>query len=213
MAKSSKEVKKASYTKKQKETIKRLEADLAEQLDPKSRRFAHSMSVAAESERLALVYGVDPYPCRVAGILHDWDKVLSPRQLISRANRMGVDLGVDLEKVTQLLHGIVAAEELKAKYPDLPEEVFPAIARHTTGAVDMSDVDMIVFIADGIEPLRPSSAGIEKARAHVGKVSLFELYYECYTGGLIYVLETGRFLYPQALDTYNELAASRRKKG
>lgn len=213
MTKSIKDVKKAPYSKKQRETIKRLEADLAEQLDPKSRRFSHSMSVAAECERLALIYGVDPYPCRVAGILHDWDKVLSPRQLISRAKRMGVDLGVDLEKVTQLLHGIVAADELRKKYPDLPKEVFPAIARHTTGAVDMSDVDMVVFVADGIEPLRPSSAGIEQARAHVGKVSLFELYYECFTGGLIYVLETGRFLYPQALDTYNELAAIRRKKG
>lgn len=213
MAKTNKDAKKASYTKKQRETIKRLEADLAEQLDTKSRRYAHSMFVAAECERLALIYGVDPYACRVAGILHDWDKVLTPRQLISRATKMGVDLGVSLDRVTQLLHGIVAAEELKKKYPDLPEEVFPAIARHTTGAVDMSDVDMIVFVADGIEPLRPSSPGIEQARAHVGKVSLFELYYECFTGGLIYVLETGRFLYPKALETYNELAAIRRKKG
>lgn len=209
----SKDAKKANYTKKQKETIKRLEADLAEQLDPKSRRYAHSISVASECERLALIYGVDPFTCRVAGILHDWDKVLTPRQLISRAERMGVDLGVSLDRVTQLLHGIVAAEELKGKYPELPAEVFPAIARHTTGAVDMSDVDMVVFIADGIEPLRPALPGIVEARRHVGKVSLFELYYECYTGGLIYVLETGRFLYPQALETYNELADIRRKKG
>ena len=213
MAKSSKNPKKASYTKKQKETIKRLEADLADQLDSKTRRFAHSMSVAAESERLALIYGVDPFACRVAGILHDWDKVLSTDELISRAEDMGVDLGVPLDKVTQVLHGIVAAEELKDTYPDLPKEVFPAIARHTTGAADMSDVDMVVFIADGIEPLRPDLPGIVESRNLVGKVSLFELYYRCYTGGLIYVLETGRFLYPRALDTYNELAAIRRKKG
>ena len=203
----------ASYTKKQRETIKQLEADLAERLGSKSRRFAHSLSVAQESERLALIYDVDPYPCRVAGILHDWDKVLSPNEQIKRANKMKVDLGVPPSAVPQLLHGIIAAKELAELYPKLPKEVFPAIERHTTGAADMSPTDMIVFVADGIEPLRPSSPGIEKVRAHVGKVSLAELYYESFVGGLVYVLNSGRYLYPRALETYNELARIRRKKG
>ena len=206
-------VKSANYTKEQRKTIKSLEADLAERLGAKSRRFAHSLSVAQESERLALIYGVDPYPCRVAGILHDWDKVLSPAEQIKRANRMKVDLGVDNSCVPQLLHGIIAAKELQERYPKLPKEVFPAIERHTTGAADMSDIDMIVFIADGIEPLRPASAGVERIRSRVGKVSLAELYYESFVGGLVYVLEGGRYLYPGALDTYNELARIRRKKG
>lgn len=201
------------YTKKQRETIKQLEADLAEQLGAKSRRYAHSISVARECERLALIYGVDPYPCRVAGILHDWDKVLSPAEQIRRANNMGVDLGVPNSAVPQVLHGIIAAKELKELYPKLPKEVFPAIARHTTGAADMSDVDMIVFVADGIEPLRPKTPGVEKTRMHVGKVSLNELYYEAFVGGIIYVIEGGRYLYPGALETYNELARIRRKKG
>lgn len=203
----------ASYSKRQRETIKSLEADLAERLGAKSRRFAHSLSVAQESERMALIYGVDPYPCRVAGILHDWDKVLSPNEQIKRANKMKVDLGVPNSDVPLLLHGIIAAKELAERYPKLPKEVFPAIARHTTGAADMSDVDMIVFIADGIEPLRNSSPGIERIRSHVGKVSLSELYFESFVGGLIYVLDTGRYLYPGALETYNELARIRRKKG
>lgn len=203
----------ASYTKKQRETIKSLEADLADRLGSKSRRFAHSLSVAQEAERLALIYGVDPYPCRVAGILHDWDKALSPGDQIKRANKYKVDLGVPPSEVPQLLHGIIAAKELPERYPELPEEVLSAIERHTTGAVDMSPVDMIVFVADGIEPLRPSSPGIEKVRAHVGKVSLSELYYESFVGGLVYVLNSGRYLYPRALETYNELARARRKKG
>ena len=201
------------YSKKQRETMKQLEADLAVQLGAKTRRYAHSLSVAAECERLALIYGVDPYPCRVAGILHDWDKVLAPAEQIRRANRMGVDLGVPNSAVPQLLHGIIAAEELKELYPKLPKEVFPAIARHTTGAADMSDIDMIVFVADGIEPMRPKTPGVEKTRSRVGKVSLNELYYEAFVGGIVYVIEGGRYLYPGALDTYNELARIRRKKG
>ena len=65
-------------------------------------------------------------------------------------------------------------------------------------------------MADGIEPLRRSSPGIEKTRKLVGVSSLEDLYWESFTGGVIYVLETGRYLYPGTLAIYNAHALQSR---
>jgi putative nucleotidyltransferase with HDIG domain len=67
------------------------------------RRYEHSLSVAETAERMALAYGVNPFEARVAGVLHDWDKVLSTHEQIDKAQRLGIDLGVDYQLVAGLL--------------------------------------------------------------------------------------------------------------
>ena len=200
-----------SYTPEQQEEVKRLECALKDHMkEAKPKRYAHSLSVAKTAESLAVTYGVDPFLARCAGTLHDWYKVPSNDEQIARARELGIDLGVDINLVANLLHGIIAARDLPALFPELPAEVWQAIDRHTTGAADMSPLDMVVFVADGIEPLRRSSPGIEKTRKLVGVSSLEDLYWESFTGGVIYVLETGRYLYPGTLAIYNAHALQSR---
>lgn len=195
-------------------TLMRLESDTRTQLASKRHRLEHSLSVARTAEHLAVMYGVDPFLARAAGLLHDWDKAVSKDELILRAKRFGIDLGVPLETVEPLLHGMVAARELPEKYPHLPSEVWHAIACHTSAAEDMGPLDMVLFVADGIEPLRRDSDGIRKTRSLVGNVSLEDLFWNAFVGGIVYVLEGGRYLYPRTIDIYNSLARSRalRKK-
>lgn len=201
--------KQPTYTEEQTSEIARLEADIAVQLAPKPRRLAHSLSVAQTAEAMALLYDVDPYLARVSGILHDWDKVLSHEEMIGRARELRIDMGVDLELVEPLLHGFVAARELPSRYPELPAEVWHAIAVHTTADVEMSPLDMVLFVADGVEPLRPSTPGIQTTRSLVGIASLEDLFWEAFVGGIVYVLEGGRYLYPGTVDVYNSLSARR----
>ena len=190
-------------------TLMRLESDTRTQLASKRHRLEHSLSVARTAEHLAVMYGVDPFLARAAGLLHDWDKAVSKDELILRAKRFGIDLGVPLETVEPLLHGMVAARELPEKYPHLPSEVWHAIACHTSAAEDMGPLDMVLFVADGIEPLRRDSDGIRKTRSLVGNVSLEDLFWNAFVGGIVYVLEGGRYLYPHTIDIYNSLARSR----
>lgn len=189
--------------------LKRVEADTKVQLAPSKHRLTHTLSVAAEAEHLALVYGVDPYLARLSGYLHDWDKVVPRAELVERARHFGIDLGVPLEKVEPLLHGMVAARELPDRYPHIPQEVWHAIDCHTTAAEDMSPLDMVLFVADGIEPTRRSSPGIEQTRSLVGKASLEDLFWCAFVGGIVYVLEGGRYLVPRTIDIYNTLAEDR----
>lgn len=199
----------ADYTEEQAATIGRLEHDLGERMSARPQRLAHSLSVAYTAEEMALLYGVDAFQARVAGILHDWDKALTTEELKADAHAMGIDLGVDMSLVIPLLHGLTAARRLRSSYPELPEPVFAAIERHTMAAVEMAPLDQVLFVADGIEPLRGDAKGIREVRELVGVASLGELFWRSFVGGIVYVLETNRYLYPGTLEIYNALALRR----
>lgn len=198
-----------SYTKDQLKAICAYEAAAAEQLAPKPKRLAHSLSVGLTAERMAIAYGVDPYLARVSGILHDWSKVLPKERSIERARELGIDLGVDLSLVEPLLHGMIAARELPARFGELPGCVWQAIDRHTLGNAQMSPLDMVVFVADGIEPLRKPADAIRRQRKLVGKATLDDLFWACFSDGISYVIDTRRYLYPGTLSIYNELVLAR----
>lgn len=193
-------------------TLMRVEADTRSQLASRRHRLDHTLSVARTSEHLAVLYGVDPFLARLAGLLHDWDKVVPKDELIARAQYFGIDMGVPLESVEPLLHGMVAARELPERYPHIPHEVWHAIACHTSAAEDMNPLDMVLFVADGIEPLRRASEGIQHTRDLVGKVSLEDVFWNAFVGGIIFVLQTGRYLYPHTIEIYNTLAANRARR-
>lgn len=212
MGKKKRSQQRASFTPEQEALLERLRGDLAIQLEKKPKRLAHSLSVARCAESLALVYGVDPFLAHAAGILHDWEKARSTAEQLERARELGIDLGVELELVHSLLHGMIAARVLPERYPELPPAVWHAIAVHTSASADMGDLDEVLFVADGIEPLRPDTPGIERSRSLVGKVSLDDLFWESFVGGITYVLEGGRYLYPGTIEVYNALAARRARR-
>ena len=64
-----------------------------------------------------------------------------------------------------------AAVALGHAFPELPPKVLAAVERHTLGAVDMSDLDMIVYIADALEPGRKGKM-VQKLREKVGELEL-----------------------------------------
>ncbi len=203
----------AAYSPEQRSLLDRLRADVTGHLSAKPRRLAHSISVADTAEHLALTYGVDPFLARAAGLLHDWEKASSVPEQVTRARELGIDLGVDLELVHPLLHGMIAARTLPSRYPELPPEVWRAIEVHTTAAAPMGPLDQVLFVADGIEPLRPDTPGILRTRSLVGEASLDDLFWASFVGGIVYVLEGGRYLYPGTVDVYNSLAAERAANG
>ena len=142
------------------------ERDLEQRL--KRKRFEHARSVSEMAALLAETYGADVRKARLAGLLHDWDKEYDDDAI--RAHARALDVDVDpyvLETMPRLLHGPTAAAELKRAHPDLPDDVIQSIARHTAAAVGMSDLDMIIYIADAIEPGRDFD-GLDELRSAIG---------------------------------------------
>lgn len=190
------------------EELERIRALLEVRMASKPRRYAHSLGVATCAASLARTYGVDEFAAAAAGLLHDWDKVLDDDELLARAAHMGVEVADSPALAVGLLHGPVAARELPQLFPMLDQSVFQAVARHTVGALDMTPLDMVVFVADAIEPGRRGDYAV-RLREMVGEVSLTELFFQCFSQGLTYVISTGRYMYPTAISIYNHYACAR----
>ncbi len=172
------------------------------------KRFKHSVNVSKVARRLAKTYGADPDKARLAGILHDWDKGLTNEELRDRAQDLGVEVDpMVLTDMPWLLHGPTAAVALAREYPQFGADIFQAIARHTSGAADMTALDSIIYIADIIEPDRSfgDMEGIERLRALVGELSLDELYFQAFKYTLEFLISTDRVLYPATIETWNIL--------
>ncbi|WP_303727615.1 bis(5'-nucleosyl)-tetraphosphatase (symmetrical) YqeK [Denitrobacterium detoxificans] len=189
-----------------KKNYKRMKVLLAARVGKK--RYKHSVGVAKTAKKLAKLYGYNPKVARMAGILHDWDKGLGVYEIRERAQTLGVDLDPQIsENMPWLLHGPTAAAALRLEYPEFGEEVFQAIARHTSGAAEMSPLDCIIYVADIIEPNRTfgDMKGIKRLRKEVGKVPLEQLYFDAFKYTFTFLVSRDRQLYPETVDIWNSL--------
>ena len=177
----------------------------------KASRYRHSLGVSQTAEQLARIYGVDQNEAAVAGLLHDWDKSLTGDELKRKAKKLKLADKEVREHATGVLHSWTAAATLRDEFPELSDTVLQAISRHTCGAVGMSDLDMVVFVADIIEPGR-DFPDIEGLRAAVGEVCLEELFYRTYKANFMYLLSADMVVAPPSLDVYNSLVVERKER-
>lgn len=177
----------------------------------KASRYRHSLGVSQTAEQLARIYGVNQSEAAVAGLLHDWDKSLTGDELKRKAKKLKLAGKEVREHATGVLHSWTAAATLRDEFPELSDAVLQAIGRHTCGAVGMSDLDMVVFVADIIEPGR-DFPDIEGLRAAVGEVCLEELFYRTYKANFMYLLSADMVVAPPSLDVYNSLVVERKER-
>jgi predicted HD superfamily hydrolase involved in NAD metabolism len=166
----------------------------------------HSERVAETAAELASAYGLAPEPARLAGLLHDWDREQSSTALAQAARDAGIELTEADEAVPYLLHARTAAASLEQLLPGLPPAVVQAVSRHTLGAPDMSELDMVVYLADMIEPAR-TFPGVEELRAAVGTIPLSELFVLGYQHSVAHLVQTRRRIHPATVAVWNELVA------
>lgn len=187
--------------------LARADAMLKGRLDRK--RYDHSHGVSRTAAKMAKTYGADVWLAGLAGLVHDWNKRLPADELLAQGHAIGFDFPEGHEHdVVSLLHGPTAAVAISHMLPEVPHEALQAVARHTTGAIGMTDLDMIVYVADMIEPGR-SFDGVDKLRALVGKAPLPEVYQACYAQSMASLFERGRYVCPAGVEVWNDLVTAR----
>lgn len=186
-----------------------MRARLKERVKPS--RYMHSLGVSQTAEQLARIYGANENDAAVAGLLHDWDKALPASELKRIAKKHHLAPKTVRKNMPGVLHALTAPRSLRKEFPELSDEVLQAIERHTCGADDMSDLDMIVFIADIIEPGR-TFADVAPLRAAVGQVDLDELFYMTYKSTLIYLLDADMSIHPDSLEVWNGIVSQRAQR-
>ena len=85
--------------------LERVREMLEVRMREKPRRYQHSLGVARTAVELARAYGVDEYLAALAGLTHDWDKVLDDHELLVRAAQYGVMVSGSPTLAVGLLHG------------------------------------------------------------------------------------------------------------
>ena len=159
---------------------------------------------------LGTIYSVDAADCRLAGLLHDWDREIPKDELPRRARELGLGVGPIDELAPYILHARTAAAELKLQFPDLDTDIICAVENHTVGSPTMSELDMVVFIADMIEPKRVFS-GVEDLRDDVGTLSLKDLFAACYQTSFSHLISVRKYIHPQTAEVWNALVARRQQ--
>lgn len=141
--------------------------DYETQLKPmlNASRLQHTLSVRQTAVDLAVIHKIPLLKTSVAAMLHDCAKCmpLTALRQIAIKNRLTDDK--EMLSSAALLHGIVGAYIARERFGIKDEDILNAIANHTIGRSGMSPLELCIFVADAIEPLRRPYAELEEIRA------------------------------------------------
>lgn len=183
------------FSQDEKARLQELKEELAKHMQNNEKRYVHSLGVADAAVRLAEVYDLSRFDTAVAGLLHDWEKNKSVEDIVTEVEMIPGNLGFqrdDLASLGPTLHGYLAAHTLPKRYPWLSQEILKAIALHTTGAYDISELGMALFVADAIELGRGHHEDLEALRDLVGGVPLDVLYKKTFIQKMQWVTASGK---------------------
>lgn len=167
----------------------------------KPMRYEHSLSVSFIASALAMCHDVDIKKAELAGIVHDCAKCYSDNKLIAKCDKQGILLTEDERLAPSVIHAKYGAWMARNKYGITDPEVLEAILWHTTGKADMSPLEMIVYIADYIEPRRDKAANLPHIRK-LAFVSLEQTMYEILGSSLSYLSKKGEHFDPMTREAY-----------
>lgn len=162
----------------------------------------HCVRVGETARQLALAYSVDQDEARLAGLLHDWDRELDHDSLLAAASASGHEPTAAETRSPRLLHARTGAAALRESIPGISPAIAQAVERHTLGAVDMEPLDMVVYVADMIEPGR-AYPGVDELRSAVGVAPLSELFAEAFRSTVLHLVESRKHIHPLTVDVWN----------
>ncbi|MDR1569378.1 MAG: nicotinate-nucleotide adenylyltransferase [Oscillospiraceae bacterium] len=169
-------------------------AILKETLSP--RRYLHVTQVEAVAETLAMRFGESPDNARTAGLLHDCAKEIPLREMQEEADRLGIDVDPLRFESGELLHAFVGAALLRERFGVTEPDVIHAVKYHNTGSTNMSRLDLIVYLADKIEPSsRKGYDNLERARK-LAEYDLSEAVMQAMRNAIEFINSRGSKLHP-----------------
>jgi nicotinate-nucleotide adenylyltransferase len=159
------------------------------------KRLLHSLLVSATARRLARIHGLDEDQCALAGLIHDCAKCmpLQTLQRVAKEHRLLVDKETLASE--NMLHGPVGTVLAETEYGVRDPNILSAIRCHTTGRVGMLPTDMVLYLADKIEPSRRYYPTLEVVR-NLAEKSLVEATLRSLHSTQLYVAQQRTTLHP-----------------
>ncbi|MFZ4451955.1 bis(5'-nucleosyl)-tetraphosphatase (symmetrical) YqeK [Salibacterium aidingense] len=179
-----------------KEALERVKPHLTEH------RYVHTLGVRDTALKLAEKEDVEKDKVETAAIFHDYAKFRSKEEMrriieAENWNEQFITYG------DELLHAPAGAYLVEKEVGIKDEEILSAIFWHTTGKVDMSPMEKIIFLADYIEPNR-KFPGVEETREEAEK-DMDCAIKMALRNTITFLLKKNQPVFPETLFAYNHL--------
>ncbi|MBF7094378.1 bis(5'-nucleosyl)-tetraphosphatase (symmetrical) YqeK [Streptococcus sp. HF-1907] len=164
------------------------------------KRFRHVLGVERAAQELAELHNYDVEKAGLAGLLHDYAKEVADADFLALIDKY--DLDPDLKNWNNnIWHGVVGIYKIQEDLGISDPEILRSIERHTIGAVDMTTLEKIVYVADYIEHNR-NFPGVDEARV-IAQASLDKAvaYETAHT--VAFLASKAQPIYPKTIETYN----------
>jgi len=154
---------------------------------------------------LARRHGVDAAKVELAALGHDLYRAAQDDDLLEEARAAGLAIDLVEERVPMLLHGPLAAHQLRRDCGVTDPEVLEAVCWHSTSCPGMGSVGLAVFLADKLDPQKMEAMPGLKRVAELAQESLERAALEYLTAELTWLLGQGRLVHPASSEARNDL--------
>lgn len=165
-------------------------------------RYEHTLRVAETAVELATMYDTNVRHAELAALLHDVAKYRTPEELKQYIQQSSLPNDL-LDYHHELWHGPVGSMIARDEYGIDCLDIQQAIRYHTTGREGMSTLELVIFVADYIEPGR-KIPGINDVRQQV-KVNLIEAAWMVSSRTIEHLMNKRVTIYPDTFYAYNDL--------
>ena len=191
------------------EKIEKMKEDLKNILS--ERRYIHSVGVMEMCEKLAKIYKVDVEKAKIAGLLHDNAKEMSPEEMLDYVKKNNIEI-TEIEKInTPILHGKIGADIAKKKY-GVDKQIEDAIKYHTTTNIKMDTLAKILYVSDKIEMNRMSDEYNIQEEREVAKKDLDRAVLMIIDSNIETLIKKGKLIEQESIETRNKILIEMLKK-
>ena len=166
---------------------------------------AHIFRVRDEGLELASRHGINEGRAELAILGHDVARAAKKNEILRQADRFGLST-LDIERrAPVMLHGPVGAELLRHEDGLDDEEILAAVRWHTMGHPSLTQLGLLVFLADKLDPRKVKSYPYQPVLRAIANEDLREAALEFLCRESALRLERRQPVHPVSVATINAL--------
>ena len=167
------------------------------------KRYVHTLGVIEMALTLnkKLNLNLDENKVFVSAALHDIAKLLPKEEMEEILKTEYSDLYLELKEFPTVWHGFVGSYVAKTKFEILDNEILNAIKYHTTGKVDMTDLEKLIFVSDYVEKITRTRESMISARELAYK-NLDSALVKTLSDTIEYLKKENKSIYAKTFETY-----------
>ena len=114
-------------------------------------KYLHSIGAEETARNLAARFGEDIEKAALSALIHDNAKGYSHNELVSIVNENKFSIDEEVKSNSKILHAYVGAYLAEKELNITGRDIFNAVMFHTTGRVNMTLLEKIVYLSDKME--------------------------------------------------------------